>query len=273
MSAQNRYHRLFFLAVLPIWVLLHGCSMLSPAPTSTPVPTLTPSDTPTITPTFTETPTYTLTFTPTSTPTLTPTITPNWTATKAAKHEETVHDIMAEFEFSTDTGSLAWYQDETINVDITGTQGLIHHLEEIGKVSDFVLFTNMTWYSDSWPTCGVAFRTDSRWAKGTSYDVGFLRFSGLPAWEIVYWKDGLFAGIPSEQVRFSSYLNLDSGGSNDIILAAVGNEFKLYINNNYEGRYYDYDNKISTGMFGFYAVQDSGKTTCKFQDSWVWKYK
>jgi hypothetical protein len=271
MSMRNRRAHLFFLMVLPFWILLHGCSALSPSPT--PTPTFTPSLTLTVTSTFTETPTFTPTFTPTATFTLTPTITPNWTATKVAKHEETVYEIMTEFEFPTDTGSLAWYQDDVINVDITGTQGLLHDLEEVGKFSDFVLFTNMTWYSDSWPACGIVFRADSRWGKGTAYDVGFLRVSGLPAWEITYMKDGMLAGVPSEQVRFSSYLNLDSGGSNDIILAAVGNEFKLYINNNYEGRYYDYDNKISTGMFGFYAIQDSGKTTCKFQDSWIWKYK
>jgi hypothetical protein len=267
MLTQNRYLRSLFLVTLPIWVFLHACSVIFPSPT--PTPTIPPTDTPT----FTATSTFTPSLTSTNTPTITRTITPDKKATQAVEHETIARNVLDEFKFPSDTGSLGWYQTEGINIDISGPDGILKKVEDIKKAGDFVFFTNMTWYTDSWPTCGVIFRADSRWAKGDSYSAGFLRFSGLPAWDIEYYKDGQYAGIPSEKVRFSSYLNLETGGSNDIILAAIGNEFKVYVNNNFEGRYYDYSSRLTEGRLAFFATQDSGKTTCKFLDSWIWIYK
>ena len=268
MYTQNRYPHSLLLIVMPLLIFLHACSSFSPSPTPTPTPT------PTITPTFTATSTFTPTPSTTNTPTLTRTITPDKKATQAVEQEKAARDVLDSFSLPSDSGSLGWYQTETVNLDLSGPGGYLTALgEPTTKAGDFVLFTTMTWYTDSWPVCGFLYRADSRWEKGTYYSAVFLRFSGLPAWDIEYWKDGLYAGIPSEKIRFSSYLNLDSGGSNDIVFAAIGNEFKLYINNNFEGRYYDYDSKIAQGRLAFVGNQDSGKTTCSFKDSWLWIYK
>jgi hypothetical protein len=236
-----------------------------------------PTATPTITPTSTSTPTATATSTPTRTNTPTPkptaTATLNAVATREAKLDQQARDIMAEVELSTDTGKLGWYQNKPYVLDLKGPGSRASEISDISSISDFVFYTEMTWYTDSWPNCGLMVRSDNRWLKGNSYYVAFLRFSGLPAYDIEYFKNGEFLVNITQQVRFSSYLELESGGKNRILLAANGNEFKLWINDNYEGRYFDDSTESSEGMLGFYAGQDAGKTTCSFLNSWVWAYK
>ena len=56
-------------------------------------------------------------------------------------------------------------------------------------------------------------------------------------------------------------------------MSAVGNQFKVFINGNYEGRYFDDSTSLTKGNFAFLGYQDSGTTTCTFDKTWVWVYK
>jgi len=235
----------------------------------TPTPTITP--TPTFTPTATATPSPTSTDTPTPRPTAT--ATPNAKATLQAKLDQQAREILTGFNLSTDSGEFGWYQTKAVTIDLKGPSGDFSKISDLVKISDFVFFTEMTWNTDSWPTCGLMVRSDNRWFKGDSYLLQFLRFSGLPAWDIEYYKNGEFFVNITQEVRFSSYLELESGDTNRIVLAATGNEFKVWINDNYEGRYYDDGSKRTIGGLAFYAGQNAGKTTCSFDNSWIWIYK
>jgi hypothetical protein len=264
----------FFITTLLVVIMISATNAACGLPflaKPTPTPTITP--TPTFTPTATATATPTSTNTPTPRPTATATATLDLKATQAFEHEQVARDILTELSLPVDSGKLGWYQTVGAAISLESQSSKLSKINELKKTGDFVFATELTWDTDAWPVCGLMFRADNRWGKGNYYVVQFLRFSGLPEWDIEYYKDGEWASIPTEKTRFSSYLNLDSGDRNEIVLAAVGNEFKLWINNNFEGRFYDYDSKLSDGGLAFIAWQDSGKTTCTFNNSWIWIYK
>ncbi len=224
-------------------------------------------------PTLTPTPSETPTSTNTPLPTATRTATPNLQATQLAEREQAIRDMLTQLDLSADDGYLGWYQTREIAIDIEGLSWIFYPFAEDLIVGDFVLYTQMTWDTNTWPICGVWFRSDDRWEWGDQYMLRILRLSGLPAWAIEYWKDGYYVNTVTEKIRYSSFLDLDDGATNDIVLAAVGNEFKVFINGVFEGRYYDYSSKLSEGQFAFSASQDAGETTCSFDNSWVWVYK
>jgi hypothetical protein len=264
----------FFITTLLVVIMVSATNAACGLPfLAKPTPTPTINPTPTFTPTFT--PTLTLTSTPSPTNTSTPTATPtlDLKATQAFEHAQVARDILSELSLPADSGKLGWYQTVGTAIILSDRSVQMNRINELKKIGDFVFATEMTWDTDAWPVCGLMFRVDNRWGKGNYYVAQFLRFSGLPGWDIEYFKDGELAGIPTEKTRFSSYLNLDSGAKNEIVLASVGNEFKLWINNNFEGRYYDYDSKLKDGGLAFLGWQYSGKTTCTFNNSWIWVYK
>lgn len=234
------------------------------SPTATPTETLIPTSTTTLTPLPTST----------NTPKPTATATPNLKATLAAQQEQEVKSWLAKYELSTDTGSLGWHQDKKISIKMTGpTHNKYATFAEDLEVSDFVLYTEMTWDTNGWPVCGAWVRADTQWQKGDRYVYQFLRFSGLPAWDIEYFRGGRFVSNVTEQIRFSNYLSIADGATNKVALAANESEFQVYINDNFVGRYYDYSSQIEKGYLAFFGDQDSGETTCTFQNSWLWIYK
>jgi hypothetical protein len=47
-------------------------------------------------------------------------------------------------------------------------------------------------------------------------------------------------------------------------------DFDLFINDVHQGCYFDYSKQRMDGNLAFSGSQDSGKVTCKFENSWVW---
>jgi hypothetical protein len=56
------------------------------------------------------------------------------------------------------------------------------------------------------------------------------------------------------------------------MLVAKGNVFTVYINGVRQGDFYDFGNSLTNGSFAFTALQDSGTSSCKFDNSWIWVY-
>jgi hypothetical protein len=70
--------------------------------------------------------------------------------------------------------------------------------------------------------------------------------------------------------RFSSAINLENGATNQFILIADEGQFTLYANDTRLGTFYDYSNQMTEGQFAFYGYQDSGESTCTFENTWIW---
>jgi hypothetical protein len=255
----------FLTLVTLVFVLLAGCS---PAATPTPPPPL---------PTATATPAPT--STPTPLPTATPTATPNATATQAARAtaqaEEQSAQVKSELEalgIPVDTGSLGFYQAQPQEIVLTEYQQWTYDpLAGDFGAGDFVISTDVTWDTDAIMTCGFFFRSEDNFEQGAQYLFQFLRLSGLPAWEIAYLKDGKYEN--SVAGAASSAIDQESGATNKIVLAVEGEKFTLYINDERQGSYYDYSKQRLDGKFAFSAWQDSGETTCTFENTAVWVYK
>jgi hypothetical protein len=225
----------------------------------------------------TDTPQPTLTSTPSETPTPTSTATPDAAATQAAQSTQAADAVLEELDLylgeesgiDYQIGHLLWRQTRSIGIDLSGPDYEYAGLEEDPTAGDFIFKSDVTWEATGLLVCGAVFRSEPNIEKGRQYLFSFLRFSGLPAWRIEVDQYGQFQNSPTD-IRFSGALDLDNGATNQFILVAQDNEFTLYLNQNREGRYFDYSSQRSEGVFAFFASQTSGQGTCLFENSWIW---
>ncbi|HNT25079.1 MAG TPA: hypothetical protein PKM21_11975 [Anaerolineales bacterium] len=106
---------------------------------------------------------------------------------------------------------------------------------------------------------------------GSQYRFLSLRLSGLPAWAINYYDLGLYQ--TSIWQSTAPGIDMDNGATNRLVLWAEGDKFNIYINDNRVGTYYDYSKKATEGYFAFMANQESGQSTCSYENTWVWVLK
>lgn len=254
-----------YLALLVV-ILVSACGSIPgmARPTSTPLPTDTPQ------------PTFTFTPLPTQTPTRTPTATPNATATAAANATQAASDILSDLdkalgdtEIPYKDGSLIWKQTDPFTVDMSGPDSQILEIDKDLTAKNFILKFDVTWKATGLLVCGAIFRSEPDLEKGKQYQFAFLRFSGLPAWEIEVFEFGRFRNTPTK-TKYSDALNLNNGATNKFLLAVQDDHFTLYINDQRQGTYYDYSKQRSDGLFGFVGAQQSGEGSCQFENSWVW---
>jgi hypothetical protein len=113
------------------------------------------------------------------------------------------------------------------------------------------------------------FRSEPDLVNGKQYELSYIKFSGLPGWQIAVYNFGKFQNSPTK-MQYSDAINQENGATNEVVLVAQGNEFNLYINGVHQGRYFDYSNQRMEGVFGFSANQNSGEGSCDFKNSWIW---
>lgn len=248
---------------LLVLILLSACSTLAPAPaTPTPEPTDTPQ--PTATPL------------PTDTPTPVPTSTPDQAATVAAQSTETADAILSELDgvlgdsdIPYQDGHLAWKQAKPMTVNLSGPSWEYLEVDKKLVAGNFILKSDITWEASGIIICGVIFRSEPNIEEGKQYQFVYLRLSGLPAWDIEVFDFGRFKNSPTKR-QFSDAIDQGNGATNQVILVAQDEQFTLYLNRARQGRYFDYSKQRMEGSFAFEGSQDSGKGSCKFEDSWIW---
>jgi hypothetical protein len=230
----------------------------SPTPTSTPLP---PTDTPT--------PLPTMTFTPTATP--------NTTATaivRATKQAEPVlaelKNLLVDTDIPYEKGHLAWQEKDAIEINLIQPGGVYEEIAKGLKADNFILKSDVTWEATGLVMCGATFRSEKDFENGANYKFLYLRLSGAPGWEIDFFNFGQFKSNITVKTRFSSALDLKNGATNQFVLVAQENKFTVYINEIRQGQFTDDSKLSSTGYLGFLALEDSGKSTCSFKNSWLW---
>ena len=258
---MKRFPYLLFL----VCILLTSCQMGAASPTVTAVP---PSDTPA--PTDTPLPTDTPTPAPTSTPDAAATAAAQATAGASSVLDE-LDQLLADSEVPYKEGHLAWQQTEPIAINLRGPSGndTTAEIDADLQAGNFVFKSDVTWEATGWMFCGAIVRSESDLDAGKQYQFYFLRLSGLPAWNISVWDDNRYISDVSNE-QFSAAIDQGNGKTNQFVLVAEDNEFSVYFNGNYQGRYFDNSNQRSDGNFGFMAWQESGTGSCKFENSWIW---
>lgn len=249
---------LFAIIILVVVSLACAGTAAEPTPTSTPeIPTSTPE--------------------PTDTPTLIPTATPNRTATVQARATHSANEILTELdELLQDTeipyqeGSLIWKQDKKVDIKMSGPSGQFVDFADGLKSKDFILKSEVTWNSTGLIVCGIMFRSEPNFREGDQYRFIFLRLSGAPAWAIEYYEFGYPKNSPTD-TKFSSALNLENDATNEFVLVAQEGEFTIFINGVRQGRFFDYSKQRLEGGFAMIGLQDSGKGSCQYENTWIWE--
>jgi hypothetical protein len=232
----------------------------TPVPTDTPEPTATPM--------------------PTATPTLEPTVTstPDRSATRIAKTAQAADQAKALIREDLDRigqtlppGSLGWVQDEDVSLEMNDYNSYYYQLiDESLEAKDFILKSDITWNSTGGlMTCGFYFRSEANVEEGKQYLFSMQRLSGLPDWRIAYLQYGMYQRNITGW-RAASAIDQGQGATNEVILHVVDGEYTLYINDQRIGTFYDYSVQNDEGYLAYYGDQESGESTCSFENSWIW---
>ena len=278
--------KLWFWEILVIIALILFISSCSSSPQAAeiepaaelPLATATAEPTSTLEPSPTPLATNTPTILPSETPAPTSTTTPDLQATAAAEATqiavEKLNGIKAEIErigYPTDNDNLGWIQGEQFEIVVDEYGGSYYETFADSLVAkDFILKTEITWESSSGLAgCGLLFRSEPNFKQGAQYEIAFLRLSGLPAWEIAYIKEDEFQKSITG-ILTAGAIEQEQGSTNSYLLVAEGGKFTLYINDVRIGSYYDYANSQIEGRFAFTGWQESGETSCEFNNTWVW---
>lgn len=260
----------FPVILLLVAILLTACSGLGAAPATTAPPTNPPEPSATSVPTSTPLPTDTATPEPTATPDAAATAAAE-AAAKAAPVLAELEDLLGDSDIDYKNGQLAWQQSEPIVINMQGPSGddTTAGIDKDLTAGNFILKSDVTWTATGWMFCGAIVRSESNLDEGKQYQFYFLRFSGLPAWYIAVFEGSRYVSdISGEQ--FSEAIDIANGATNEIVLAAQDNEFTVYFNGVEQGSYVDNSSQRDEGHFGFMAWQESGKGSCKFENSWIW---
>lgn len=227
-----------------------------------------------IAPTNTSTPT--LTPLPTDTPTPQPTATPDKTATAAVESTAEAQVILDELDrllSNTDipykNGHLEWQQVKPLIVNLKGPSWDYVEIDKDLSAKNFILKSDVTWEATGIIICMAIFRSEPNLEKGKQYRFFYLRFSGLPLWEIDVFENNLLKSSLTKG-KFADAIDLDNGATNQVVLVVQDEHFDLFINDVHQGRYYDYGKPLAKGNFAFRADEDSGEGTCNFENSWIW---
>jgi hypothetical protein len=225
-------------------------------------------------PTVTPEPTFTPLPTNTAMLRLTPTPNIALTSTLEAFHVLSELDVYVgeNSGIPYEEGYLAWHQIDPVTIDMSGPQkdaGVFQIIGENINATNFIFTSNVTWNASGILICGFAFRGESDLNMGKQYQFYFYRISGLPAYKIDVYEFGVFKNTISG-VKFSSGINSNNNAANDFILIAQNEQFTVFVNGEKQGQFYDSSKQQMDGLLAFLAWQDSGKGSCKFNNSSLW---
>ncbi|MBI3762476.1 MAG: hypothetical protein HY260_11525 [Chloroflexi bacterium] len=231
------------------------------------------------TPTAIPTELATATLAPTETPTPAPSATPTpdsaaMAQTQAAETRVAAAPIiepqMQKYGLSTAQGSLGWmHRPITLSLTKYGEYQTAVDYPEL-RVADFVVQADITWSTTTgFAGCGFAVRASPGFGRKLEYNLLTVRLSGAPVWLFAFYKSGNWTNISG--FRKAAKLNVKQGSTNTVAIVAQGSRFTTYVNGANAGSVTH--TKVSEGAVGFLADQESGKTTCTFENAWLWVLK
>jgi hypothetical protein len=282
MPRQMSHRPTIFLASLGLVALLIaslGCGLAAVQPTPTPTPTVPPTQTATLLPTSTQTvtPSPLPSETPTPTSTHTPSPTPQLTKTAEARVSKTalamavrVASDLEPLGITLDQGRPGWFQTEQIEIDMYDPNSYyVQSVDPSLLATNFIFSSEITWESSGGLAgCGLIFRVNGDLIRGEQYHFLTIRLSGFPGWDIERWKDGDWQSTLNGRAMTSKAIDQGQGSTNKIVLVANGGIFTVYANGERLGRVLGPN--LKEGKLGFIGFQDSGTSTCIFDNSWIW---
>jgi hypothetical protein len=111
------------------------------------------------------------------------------------------------------------------------------------------------------------FYSEPNFEEGAQYRFYTIRLSGLPAWDIEYWKFGQWVSTLGGGYQTNRAINQDNGATNTYIIVAKDGLYEVFANGTRLGR--QASSVLKEGLFAFFTFQDSGKTTCQMSKSYI----
>lgn len=259
-------------------LILSGCGIVpqAPAPTDTVVP---PTRTAEPTATNTEAPTATATSVPTDTPTPVPSPTEDLAATQSAMETAVANELnemvakdLEKYEVDPSAGHVVWADEEEVNLTVTDYMGDRNRwLDDAGDVKDFVVQSEVTWdTSGALSLCGITFHAEGDREKGKQNRFFLMRLQYDPGWTIWRWQYGQFQTFLTGGWRASRSIHDQNGDMNTLALVVKGKDIFVYINHDKQA--WIEDLQLKEGEIALSAYQESGKTECVFENTWVWAF-
>jgi hypothetical protein len=209
-----------------------------------------------------------LTFTPTQ----------DLTATAAVEATAAAEVILGEIDtelqkvnLSTAEGSLGWIGVETIEIIVDQWNSTFYEpVAGEQQFANFVLYADVTWDSTSGVAgCGIIFRSGSNLEESKQYKFNTIRFSGLPGWAVELHEYGRWQSNATGDIKFSSAINMEAKSTNSYVLVAKDTVLTVYVNDTRLSNVTV--SSLSTGRIAFFGWQESGLTTCTYNNAWIWE--
>jgi hypothetical protein len=278
LADRNHFKIAILLGLLCLAILACNFSAATPEPTNTfALPTNTPV--PLLTDTPTPEPTETLTSSPTETPIPTQTPSPTIDLPATAAYESTqeaksifgeINQVLERIDYSTDEGHLSWSEIDPwpISSSTYGTS-IYEPIDEGEEYQTYIMHYDVTWESTSGLAgCGLIFHSEENLGSGKQYRFYAYRFSGLPYWTVELWNANWPPTSAMGRGRLNSAINQENGSTNSFTLVVKDQIMTVYANN---VRLSNVPiSSLSKGRIAFFVFQESGETTCSFDNAWLW---
>jgi hypothetical protein len=242
----------------------------SPPPTDTPVP---PTDTevpPTETPTNTPE--------PTETPTEVPTETPDVVATEAVLATQTAEALTAvigaeleKYGLDASSGKLVYMGSEpqVITVGVPDYE-TIDPIAGERVFKNYVLHANVTWNTTGGDAgCEIIFRSGQNFKNDAHYRFQTIRFSGLPAWDVILVKYDQIQANLTGGIKFNGAIEQDQDSMNEYVLVVKDKLVTIYANGTRLSNVSI--TQLTEGRIAGVAWRSSGTSVCTFDDVWIWE--
>jgi hypothetical protein len=245
---------------------------VSATPTRSPIP---PTSAPTAT--HTPPPTGTPTIPPTATPTPLPTETPDLAATIDARlratSEAALNDRLEEYGIDPSAGRFVLENHKPIRMELTSfLENSNRVLDEAGSLADFVVESNITWTtSGGLALCGITFHAEEDLAEGAQNRFFMMRLQYSPAWTIWHWEYGEFQYFVNDGWLASRDIHDENDSTNRVALVVQGKDIDIFLNGDKQRRVEE--TTLTEGLLALSAFQESGRTVCTFEDTWVWVFE
>lgn len=242
-----------------------GCQVAAEiTATETPLPSETPTDTATPLPTDTATPE----------PTLDRTATAEARATsQAGEALAIIQPALEDLGFSASQGGLAYF-DFDLNEQIIATNAystIFQPINEGVEYENFIFSIDVTWDSETGLAgCGLIFRSEPDLRRGRQAQFTAIRLSGLPAWYLDLYEYGQFQADLLGRFLTNGAIRQGADSTNTYVIVAEGTSVSVYANGTRLGGS-TLPSGMTSGAFGAFTTQESGRTTCTFSNLWIWE--
>jgi hypothetical protein len=174
---------------------------------------------------------------------------------------------MERYGLTTRQGALGWTH-EPVTLSLTEFQ---EHQIEVDypdlSVTDFVVQADVTWSTSSGLAgCGFAVRAAPGLRTEVYYELLTVRLSGAPLWFFVIQAGEAGGNVIASGDAVTLNMGLDS--TNKLAIVGQGSQFAFFVNSFLVGE--ATDDILREGVVAFMARQESGRTTCTFENAWLW---